>query len=508
MRVNLIFTTDHPLPQDPATPTEKAMLADLNLRPMATLLAQDDELLERILLLEWLHPLTNQSALAYRQATVADALADPRWAEQLYTLSSNTLQKIRNDNWSFPDGSATYQLYSQSNALDTYLTGIAAITKVPFTGKSAAGKAFSGQLKRLFTSTNLAAMHAAAAACRQNNGYSYPAALSGDLGSEPAELDFHPAGNRLTKIGHQLFNAHHHNTFEVPERDDNASSAISHDENIAAKSSATILTNVTSEFATFFEQLRYQSGLLVAIHHYRVLLGTQHTTNLIFEPTTTIQGLKNTQLLLTPALDHAVVANDLHATEHQLMLISGANQGGKTTFLRALGQAQVLGQSGFPLAADRFACPAYHAVLTHFRREEDTNTRHGKLDEELARMQVIVANLKQPSLLLMNESFSSTNEHEGSIINEQIIRGLLHQNHTIVAVSHQYELGQRLATLEPRPLFLRAERLKSGERTFKLVPGLPRLTSYGLDIFNRVFSADDAAEQSHQAGTAPQAQQA
>lgn len=492
MRVNLITSYDHLVDQAPATVQQQAMLADLNLRPLAKLLAQGDDRVAQILISEWCHPLLDESELAYRQAAVADALADPTWSTQLYQLASATLDKIQRDNWSFPDGSATYQLYSQSNTLETYLNGIASLTQVAFHGKSPAGKTFTGQLKRLFFPDKLAAMHQVVAACRQSDGYSYPVALSADLGSTPADLDFHPNGNKLTQLGrHLLANHHNRETFEVPDRDDNAASAISHDENVAAQSAATILTNVTREFTTFFKQLRYQSGFLVAVTTYKNLLGAdQLLTNLIFEPATTIIGLKNSQLLLKTDLDHPVVANDLRATPHQLMLISGANQGGKTTFLRALGQAQVMGQAGFPVPAERFAVPAYRAVFTHFRREEDQTTHHGKLDEELVRMQGIVKALSAPSLLLMNESFSSTNEHEGAILNEQIIRGLLSQNQTICAVTHQYELGQRLTTLTPAPLFLRAQRLSDGDRTFKLVPGQPRLTSYGLDIFKRVFQPD------------------
>lgn len=488
MKVNLIVPTDGPLPTAAPTPVEQAMLVDTQLRPLATRLAQGDEGLERGLLFAWCHPVVDQAALAYRQATVADARHDPHWAQQLYTLSCQVITKLQRDSWRFPDGSATYQLYSQSSALETYLTGVAALAKLPFTGSSPAGKAFSGELTRLFTSTNLAAMRQVTAACRLATGYSYPVALAGDLGSQPHDLDYRPTTNRLATVGRALLTHHRHHPFEIPERDDNAANALGHDENLAAGSAATILYNATHEFAIFFEQLRYQSGLLVAICRYQQLLGTTATTNLVIEPTTTITGLKNVQLLLAADAARPVVANDLHAAAHQAVVISGANQGGKTTFLRAWGQAQVLGQAGFPVAATRFACPAYRSVVTHFRREEDPTEHHGKLDEELVRLQAIVSHLPAPSLLLMNESFSSTNEHEGALINDQIIRGLLHNGHAIGAVTHQYELGQRLATLQPHPLFLRAERLPSGERPFKLMVGQPQLTSYGLDLFDRLFS--------------------
>lgn len=487
MHVNLMIPTDQAIATDPTTVAQQAMQTDLNLPLLARKIAANDPELEQLLSHQWRHPLTDETSLAYRQATVADALANPQWAAQLYAISQRVIHQIQNDNWRFPNGSATYQLYSLSNCMTTYLAGITDLLPLSFTGHSPAGVAFTNQLQRLFTPTKLHAMRQVIAACQQPTGYSYQADLQGDLGCTPHALDWHPAANKFTRL---LTTHHHKDTFEVPTRDDNAAQAMSHDENLAAQSAATILTNLTQEFATFFAQLRYQSGLLTAIVHYVALLKGHPMTNLIFEPTTTIKGLVNLQLLLLEPRPRPLVANDLKIARHQPVLISGANQGGKTTFLRAIGLAQVLGQTGFPVPATRFASPAYHAVLTHFRREEDPHSRHGKLAEELARMREIVTDIQPPTLILMNESFSSTNEHEGALINEEIIRGLVSCGHTICAVTHQYELGQRLLSLTPAPCFLRAERLFDGQRSYRLVPGQPRLTSYGLDIFTKIFQPD------------------
>lgn len=90
----------------------------------------------------------------------------------------------------------------------------------------------------------------------------------------------------------------------------------------------------------------------------------------------------------------------------------------------------------------------------------------------------------------MNESFSSTNEHEGSIISSQIMAGLVNSGVTLIAVTHQYEFSQMIANYSKiKPLYFRAERRTDGQRSFKIVPGQPRETSYGIDIFNRFFSS-------------------
>jgi len=64
-------------------------------------------------------------------------------------------------------------------------------------------------------------------------------------------------------------------------------------------------------------------------------------------------------------------------------------------------------------------------IFTHYKREEDTSMRSGKLDEELSRMSSIVDKMTPTSILLLNESFASTNEREGSEIARQLVQALL-----------------------------------------------------------------------------------
>ena len=97
-------------------------------------------------------------------------------------------------------------------------------------------------------------------------------------------------------------------------------------------------------------------------------------------------------------------------------MITGANQGGKSTFLRSLGLAQMMMQGGMFVAAANFNANVCHGVFTHFKREEDRTMKSGKFDEELRRMSDIAARITPGCLLLCNESFASTNEREGSEI--------------------------------------------------------------------------------------------
>ena len=114
--------------------------------------------------------------------------------------------------------------------------------------------------------------------------------------------------------------------------------------------------------------------------------------------------------------------------------------------------------------------------------------RSGKLDEELSRMNTIVDHLVPGSLLLLNESFASTNEREGSEIARQIVRALLKKNIKVLYVTHLFDLAESFCRQPPGSvLFLRAERLADGHRTFKVVQGEPLPTSFGADVYARVF---------------------
>ena len=125
--------------------------------------------------------------------------------------------------------------------------------------------------------------------------------------------------------------------------------------------------------------------------------------------------------------------------------------------------------------------------------------KSGKFDEELSRMSSIVDKLNPNSMVLLNESFASTNEREGSEIARQIVRALLETGIKVFYVTHMFDLahGFYLAKMDTA-LFLRAERLADGTRTFRLVEGEPLQTSYGEDLYRRIFGTVCDATKSEQ----------
>jgi len=188
-----------------------------------------------------------------------------------------------------------------------------------------------------------------------------------------------------------------------------------------------------------------------------------------------------------------VVGNTVDADGKNLVLITGANQGGKSVFLRSIGLAQLMMHSGMFVAAESFAAEVCTGVFTHYKREEDATMRGGKLDEELARMSEIVDHITPNALLLCNESFAATNDREGSEITRQIVNALLESGIKVIFVTHLYEFAHGLSNQENvNTLLLRAERGADGTRPFRLVEGKPLETSYGEDVYREVFSVGTA----------------
>lgn len=190
-------------------------------------------------------------------------------------------------------------------------------------------------------------------------------------------------------------------------------------------------------------------------------------------------------------LGQRVVGNELHADKKNVVVITGANQGGKSTFLRGVGLAQLMMQCGMFVPAEFFCASVCYGISTHFKREEDATMTKGKLEEELSRTSDIVDHVTSHSLILFNEAFAATNEREGAQIAGQIVRALSEKQVAVFFVTHLYEFSRSLydSRLESA-VFLRAERKTDGGRSFKIREGEPLQTSFGRDLYEKIFGAE------------------
>lgn len=201
------------------------------------------------------------------------------------------------------------------------------------------------------------------------------------------------------------------------------------------------------------------------------------------------RNLRDVCLALT--MGRKVVGNDVEATGKPLVIITGANRGGKSTFLRSVGLAQLMMQCGMFVTAEALTSSVHTGLFTHYKREEDRHMRSGKFDEELVRMSAIANDIRRGAMVLFNESFAATNEQEGSEIARQIVSALLESDITVFFVSHMYEFARYFLD-DNRALFLRAERNDDGERSFRLQEAEPLPKSFGADLYLRIFTPNKA----------------
>ena len=478
---------------------ERALMQDLEVDTLLRAMAADDDFLFDVARKALFSGFQNDvETILYRQETVQDCLKNPAVVRDLYVLIVEAIERARKQWWglsNYPDS----LLYSSIELIESSLGTLRKLRAVAEEKASQfSSEAFTtvfAMLRKELGNEYLGRIQNHLTELKFRKGVLLSAEL-GD-GNEGANYMLRQTReDRLNWFERMLGKGPPAYTFHIDDRDETGARILSDMRYEGISRVAIALAESADHVLSFFKMLRAELAFYIGCLNLHDRLTVKKEP--ICFPTPTPAGERRLQLsglydvCLSLRMEGRVVGNVVEADGKGLIIITGANQGGKSSFLRSIGLAQLMMQCGMFVAADNFAAELCPTLFTHYKREEDAAIKSGKFDEELARMSEIADHIGPNSMLLLNESFAATNEREGSEIARQIVCALLEKRIKIFYVTHLYEFAHDFFNRKREDaVFLRAERNADGTRTFRLLEGEPLETAFGEDLYRQIFGSND-----------------
>lgn len=196
--------------------------------------------------------------------------------------------------------------------------------------------------------------------------------------------------------------------------------------------------------------------------------------------------------LTTKTAPSEIVGNELDfSPDHRTYILTGANRGGKTTITVATGIAFVLAQAGLYVPAESFAFSPLDQIFTHFPADENKTMELGRLGEESKRFKESFRASTKYSLLLLNESFSTTSFEEGYFIARGAVKAILKKGARTIYNTHMHKLAFDIDEINGEVAQNEGADSKAasmivvsegGVRSFKIKVAKPVGQSYAMDI--------------------------
>lgn len=150
----------------------------------------------------------------------------------------------------------------------------------------------------------------------------------------------------------------------------------------------------------------------------------------------------------SPGRNHKVVPNDFcFGSSPSFFVVTGPNQGGKTTFARSLGQAVYFALMGLPVNASSFTMPMFKGISTHFEAEEKVQSNSGKLKEEIDRLAPMMKQDNRCNFVILNELFTTATTNDALIMGKKVMAHFLGMDCYGIYVTHIQELAEETCNI-------------------------------------------------------------
>lgn len=480
---------------------KEALLADLEIETMLKQMSRGDQDIYDSCSTALFQPLRDKDEIQYRQMNMKDCLRYPEAIRKLYWITQEAEKRRRSSfYWLTPGRNISSTYSAAAELLKIYIEMLMQLREVAdhWLPKFHAD-GMSGLLSSLQEELNdryFADISATLNELKDGKG----TLISAKLGDTCQGVQYVLRSKKKKGFWWRWFTAP---SYSLAPRDDAGAQDFENRRARAMNDCTNSLAQAAEHLEHFFAQLHKELAFYVGcinLHDDMERIGMYVCIPAVTDDDSARAWNQLYDISLAYTKNFPVVANTFTSRDKRLFIITGANQGGKSTFLRSIGQAQLMMQCGMIVAARSFAAPIRSGIFSHFKREEDSTYESGKLNEELSRMSEAITHMKRNALVLMNESFAATNEREGSEICRQVTSAFLDNGIEVFSVTHLFTYAISFQD-EAKTQYLIAERKDNEVRSFRIIAGEPKQTAFGEDLWTKILTNDQKPELSTEEST-------